>query len=223
MHLLFLTVALFGITVIAVPKIEPNDQMLSIASAAIMPHNLLQRGSVIDTHQEQTLIKPPMLFLVSNEEESDEEPDKEPDKEDHNDSDKESDKEEHHKNDSEDEKEDKDNDDKKEDKKKYRNDEGPTNIETNFNIMMPAENTNADDTKQNNGTLFDSSKFVKLPNGNWAPSCKHVPRGVYCLKPDGEDKAIVECLGENIGYQFSCADGMKCYSAGPLDVDCIKA
>ncbi|OBZ88955.1 hypothetical protein A0J61_02996 [Choanephora cucurbitarum] len=71
--------------------------------------------------------------------------------------------------------------------------------------------------------MFEANSYVKLPNGNWAPSCKHVTEGTYCLKPDGEDASIVQCLGENVGFQFQCANGMKCYSAGPTDVDCIKA
>ncbi|KAL0138668.1 hypothetical protein V8B55DRAFT_1516818 [Mucor lusitanicus] len=72
-------------------------------------------------------------------------------------------------------------------------------------------------------TTFDPSNRLKLPNGNWTPSCKNVSKGLYCLQPDGQGSAIMECSGENVGFQFSCGKSMLCYSTGPFDVDCQKA
>ncbi|KAI8353251.1 hypothetical protein EDC96DRAFT_577227 [Choanephora cucurbitarum] len=92
-------------------------------------------------------------------------------------------------------------------------------------IFQPQANieTLSENISKVNRPMFEANSYVKLPNGNWAPSCKHVTEGTYCLKPDGENAAIVQCLGENVGFQFQCANGMKCHSAGPTDVDCIKA
>lgn len=67
---------------------------------------------------------------------------------------------------------------------------------------------------------FNATKLIELPNGSWTPSCKYVTKGKYCLKPDGEGQAIIECSGENVGFQFSCGGTMMCYSTGPHDVDC---
>ncbi|GAN03990.1 hypothetical protein MAM1_0052c03446 [Mucor ambiguus] len=72
------------------------------------------------------------------------------------------------------------------------------------------------------GTAFDPSNKLKLPNGSWTPSCKHVSKGLYCLQPDGRGSTIIECSGENVGFQFSCGKNMLCYSTGPFDVDCQK-
>ncbi|KAL7319145.1 hypothetical protein PS15m_002314 [Mucor circinelloides] len=72
-------------------------------------------------------------------------------------------------------------------------------------------------------TAFDLSNKLKLPNGSWTPSCKNVSKGLYCPQPDGQGSTIIECLGENVGFEFSCGKGMLCYSTGPFDVDCQKA
>ncbi|KAL9539423.1 hypothetical protein MBANPS3_010263 [Mucor bainieri] len=72
-------------------------------------------------------------------------------------------------------------------------------------------------------TAFDPSNKLKLPNGSWTPSCKNVSKGLYCLQPDGQGSTIIECSGENVGFQYSCGKSMLCYSTGPFDVDCQKA
>ncbi|KAI8983565.1 hypothetical protein BDB01DRAFT_791267 [Pilobolus umbonatus] len=79
-----------------------------------------------------------------------------------------------------------------------------------------------EDSKPGGIKSFESKNMLSLPNGGWIPSCKHVHSGYYCLGPDGKSSAIVECSGENIGFQYSCGSGMLCYANGPVDVDCRK-
>ncbi|KAI8640821.1 hypothetical protein BD408DRAFT_419092 [Parasitella parasitica] len=80
-----------------------------------------------------------------------------------------------------------------------------------------------DSSDLSNATTFDPLNKLELPNGSWTPSCKHVSTGFYCLQPDGKGSTIVECSGENVGFEFSCGKNMMCYSAGPFDVDCRKS
>ncbi|KAI8877621.1 hypothetical protein K501DRAFT_278303 [Backusella circina FSU 941] len=67
---------------------------------------------------------------------------------------------------------------------------------------------------------FDPSVQIKNPNGSWSPSCKSVRKGMYCMDLDGVSSTVVECFGENIGFQFSCGDSLFCYTVSAYDVDC---
>ncbi|CEP17902.1 hypothetical protein [Parasitella parasitica] len=88
----------------------------------------------------------------------------------------------------------------------------------------PAESDDNTDlvTHMSDTATFDPLNKLELPNGSWTPSCKHVSQGFYCLHPDGKGPTIIQCSGENVGFEFSCGKNMMCYSAGPFDVDCRK-